>query len=250
MQMQVYNVGLPASMNPLRSFHSHRHEVYCVSYNQTNNKHLFLSASWDDTVKLWSTEQRYGNEVGRANGPSSGIGGADSALATFSGHRYCVYGVVWHPHYSDVFASCSGDCTVKLWDIRSNEASLTMHPHQYEVLSLDINKYNGNVIATGSVDKTVKLWDMRNLKTEICTLQGHTYAVRRVLFSPFHPSHLYSCSYDMTMCLWDYEFGSVNNRIGMQASPLLKRWDHHSEFCVGLDASSTSEGMVASTGRT
>lgn len=237
--VKVYNTALPPSMNPLRSFHSHRHEVYCVSYNQSLNKHLFLSASWDDTVKLWNTEQSYGN----------GMAGGDDAMATFAGHRYCVYGVSWHPHYSDVFASCSGDCSVKIWDIRSSASSMTLYPHQYEVLSMDINKYNGNIIATGSVDKTVKIWDMRMPKQEMCTLQGHTYAVRRVVFSPFHPTQLYSCSYDMTMCMWDYDAAKDAAAMGPRMqSPLLRRWDHHSEFCVGIDASSVNEGMIASTG--
>lgn len=232
--VKVYDVSLPREMNPLRSFQSHRHEVYSVAYNQSQHKHLFLSASWDDTVKLWSTDQQY-----------RGAGAGDEPLATFAGHKYCVYGVSWHPHYSDVFASCSGDCTVRLWDIRSATSSMTLQPHSYEVLAVDINKYNGNIIATASVDKSIKIWDMRNPRQELCVLQGHMYAVRRVLFSPFHPTQLYSCSYDMTMCMWDYESAAGTNA---NAGPLLQRWDHHNEFCVGIDASTTNEGIIASTG--
>lgn len=65
------------------------------------------------------------------------------------------------------------------------------------------------------------------------------YAVRKVLFSPHAESIVASCSYDMTVRLWD---------IAAPEDALLRAWDHHTEFAVGLDFSSLSEGMLASTG--
>jgi peroxin-7 len=49
---------------------------------------------------------------------------------------------------------------------------------------------------------------------------------------------VYTCSYDMTVGMWDWK----------APSPLLNRWGHHSEFAVGLDASCLVEGLVASCG--
>ena len=65
------------------------------------------------------------------------------------------------------------------------------------------------------------------------------YAVRRVVFSPHSESIIASCSYDMTVRLWDYR---------APEDALLQAWDHHTEFAVGLDFSTLSEGMLASTG--
>jgi len=42
----------PNHAQPLRSLEEHRHEVYAVSWNLVR-RDCFLSASWDDTVKLW-----------------------------------------------------------------------------------------------------------------------------------------------------------------------------------------------------
>lgn len=65
------------------------------------------------------------------------------------------------------------------------------------------------------------------------------YAVRRVLFSPHAESVLGSCSYDMSIKMWDYR---------APEDALLRSWDHHSEFAVGLDFSLLQEGMMASCG--
>ena len=50
-----------------------------------------------------------------------------------------------------------------------------------------------------------------------------------------------SCSYDMSVCFWDFAAPDP-------ASRLLSRHGHHTEFAVGLDFSVLSEGLVASAG--
>ena len=47
-----------------------------------------------------------------------------------------------------------------------------------------------------------------------------------------------SCSYDMTVCVWDF----------MVEDALVSRYDHHTEFAVGVDMSVLVEGLMASTG--
>lgn len=67
----------------------------------------------------------------------------------------------------------------------------------------------------------------------------HSYAVRRVQFSPHAESQIASCSYDMTVKLWDWQ---------APEDALLRSWDHHTEFAVGLDWSLLQEGLLASSG--
>ena len=47
----------------------------CVSWN-LQRRDLFLSSSWDDSVKLYSIQH-------------------PTAMQTFVGHSYCVYHVAW-----------------------------------------------------------------------------------------------------------------------------------------------------------
>jgi len=65
------------------------------------------------------------------------------------------------------------------------------------------------------------------------------YAVRRVVFSPHAENVVASCSYDLTVRLWD---------VAAPEDAALRVWDHHSEFAVGLDFSTLAEGLLASTG--
>ena len=218
--VKVWDLQAPPQMNPLRSFKEHSHEVYCVDWNLAR-RDCFLSASWDDTIKLWDLQH-----------PGS--------VRTFAEHTYCVYQTAWSPVQGDIFASASGDCTVKLWDLRLPNSTCTFRAHDFEVLALDWNKYNDFVVATGSVDKSIRIWDIRNPNMPMATLFGHTYAVRRVVFSPHRQDILASCSYDMSACLWNYQ--------APEGNALLQRYNHHTEFTVGLDLSVLQEGVMATTG--
>jgi len=143
---------------------------------------------------------------------------------------------------ADVFATASGDCSVKVWDARTRFSSATLAAHGFEVLAVDWNKYNDALIATGSVDKTARVWDLRQPAAPLLTLAGHGFAVRRVRWSPFAAEVLYTSSYDMTVAAWNTGAAAGGG------PPLMRRWEHHTEFAVGLDASSLVDGLLASAG--
>ena len=46
-------------------------------------------------------------------------------------------------------------------------------------------------------------------------------------------------SYDMTVAMWN---------TAAAGEPLARRWDHHTEFSVGLDASTLVDGLLTSAG--
>ena len=216
--VKIYDLSLPPTANPIRSLQEHTREVQSVDYNPVR-RDSFISSSWDDSVKLWTLDR-----------PTS--------VRTFHEHAYCVYSAVWNPRHADVFASASGDCTLRVWDVREPGSTMVIAAHDLEILSCDWNKYDDCCIATASVDKTVRVWDVRTYRTPLAVLSGHGYAVRKLKFSPHARSFLVSCSYDMTVCAWDY----------MVEDALIGRYDHHTEFAVGVDMSVLVEGLMASTG--
>ena len=110
--IKVWDLSAPPGANPLRSLEEHTHEVYCVAWQLGGRRDCLLSASWDDSAKLWSL----------AAGPR--------AIRTFAEHSYCVYAAAWNPTAPDVFATASGDCTVKVWDARAPFSTMTIPAHQ------------------------------------------------------------------------------------------------------------------------
>lgn len=55
--VKVWDVAAGPRANPLRSLHEHAHEVYATSWNLAGARDTFLTASWDDTIKLWSIDR-------------------------------------------------------------------------------------------------------------------------------------------------------------------------------------------------
>lgn len=169
---------------PLRVFHEHTKEVFSVNWNLVE-KHLFCSASWDGSIKIWNPDRAHSiatlvspvaitdraeqaqtlMKTGpaapkshvHAPGSASGPGSAGATIpGSIHSARFC-------PHNPNLIASVHADSHVRLWDTRAYP-SLT---HDFlghgglEALTVDWNKYASTVLATGGVDKAVKIWDIR-----------------------------------------------------------------------------------------
>ncbi|KFO32227.1 Peroxisomal targeting signal 2 receptor, partial [Fukomys damarensis] len=204
--LQLWDTAKAAG--PLQVYKEHTQEVYSVDWSQTRGEQLVVSGSWDQTVKVWD--------------PTVG-----KSLCTFRGHESVIYSTIWSPHIPGCFASASGDQTLRIWDMKATEVRIVIPAHQAEVLSCDWCKYNENLLVTGAVDCSLRGWDLRNVRQPVFELLGHTYAIRRVKFSPFHASVLASCSYDFTVRFWNFS----------KPDPLLETLEHHTEFTCGLDFS-------------
>uniref|UniRef100_A0A8C5CHH4 Peroxin-7 n=1 Tax=Gadus morhua TaxID=8049 RepID=A0A8C5CHH4_GADMO len=204
---------------PLRVAREHTQEVYSVHWSQTRGENLLVSGSWDQTAKVWDPT-------------------LSKSLTTLKGHEGVIYSTVWSPHIPGCFASASGDGTLRVWDIKSAACRLAIPAHKSEILSCDWCKYDEHMVVTGAVDCSVCVWDLRNPRQPVCQpLVGHSYAIRRVKFSPFSRTVLASCSYDFSVRFWDYS----------SSQPLLETVEHHSEFVCGVDFISKINSMDIKT---
>ncbi|EOB02637.1 Peroxisomal targeting signal 2 receptor, partial [Anas platyrhynchos] len=211
--LQVWDTAKPKG--PLQVYKEHTQEAYSVDWSQTRGEQLVVSGSWDQTAKLWD--------------PAVG-----KSLRTFKGHEGVIYSTIWSPHIPGCFASASGDHTLRVWDVKAPGVKLVIPAHEAEILSCDWCKYDEKLLVTGAVDCSLKGWDLRNVRQPVFVLLGHTYAIRRVKFSPFHATLLASCSYDFTVRFWDFS----------KPNPLLETVEHHTEFTCGLDLSLHNSGQV------
>ena len=131
--------------------------------------------------------------------------------------------------------SCAACCA-----LQSTFAVLNFHIAR-ATIELHDTLYSEHHLPPGAAHLVARMqvWDVRNPSAPTAVLLGHSYPVRKLAFSPHVEPLLLSCSYDMTVRLWDVAAGE---------DPLINVWQHHSEFAVGVDWDVLSEGMVASCG--
>ncbi len=196
-------------------FQGHSNCTYALALSP--NRQILASAHEDQTLKLWLVRSQQTN-------PSTYECKYFKAL---HGHSNRIFAVAFSPDGS-ILASCSGDRTIKLWDVETWRCFHTFKEHTSWVWSLAFSP-DGKTLASGSYDRTVKLW---NIKTGKCinTLTGHPSSLLSVAFSP-DGTLLASSGYEQVIKLWDVLTGEC-----------LKTWEAHQSrvWCVAFSPDGTT----------
>jgi WD40 repeat protein/predicted Ser/Thr protein kinase len=152
-------------------------------------------ADWDTTVRV--REVSTGKE-----------------LATLEGHENvakagflppAVWGLAFSPDRK-LLASAGADATVRVWDIGTRKALLTLQGNSGAVQDVAFSP-DGKRLASAGRDSTVRVWDVATGKP-LDTLYGHTGPVWSVAFSP-DGKRLASGGEDETVRVWDAVAGPI-----------------------------------------
>lgn len=171
---------LPSSLNSLVKTGSARRELWLAHSNAVfdicwvQDDRQMLTASGDQTVRLWDIEARAG-------------------LGVMKGHTGSVKSLCVHPSKPEIFASGSRDGSIALWDVRSSSSHNAANERCFQPVSMikdahilkQIKKVRGSkaitksvtavlylkderMLATaGAADGVVKFWDSRQLKSPV-----------------------------------------------------------------------------------
>lgn len=161
-------VGKAPDTVPL--FRGHKAAVLDTAFNPFNENQV-VSCSEDGKILLWDVPEDYSfHNYVDDDGNAKDILEPTKVLA---GHTKKVGHVEFHPCAENVLASCSLDYSVKIWNLETGEAVITL-PHSDLVTSFSFN-YNGSLLATTSRDKKLRIWDIRSGKV-ISEGPGHNGA--------------------------------------------------------------------------
>ena len=157
---------------------------------------------------------------------------------TLKGHKRGVAAVKFSPDGKWI-ASCSADCTLKVWSAATGALQHTLEGHLAGISTLAWSP-DSRVLASGSDDKLIRLWDVGAGKALPTPLAGHHHYVYSLAFSP-KGNVLVSGSYDEAVFLWDVRTARV-----MRSLPA------HSDPVSGVDfvrdgtlaASCSSDGLI------
>jgi hypothetical protein len=116
-----------------------------------------------------------------------------------SGHSRSVIHLDFSPDGKRL-ASASGDGTLKIWDVATNNCLAMLSGHRDLVHHVAFSP-DGKKIASASDDRTLKIWDA---ETHSClaTLTGHRGDILHLAFSP-DGTRIASASLDRTLKIWD-----------------------------------------------
>ncbi|XP_061423436.1 DNA excision repair protein ERCC-8 isoform X2 [Lethenteron reissneri] len=134
--------------------HVHQYSVETVQW-YTHDTGMFLSSSFDKTLKAWDTNALEPAEI-----------------YTFSEKVYCHHMSPIATQHSLIAVGTSGS-KVQLCDLRTGSSTHILNGHRNAVLAARWSTRHEFVLATGSRDNSAKLWDVRKATGCLLTLDQH-----------------------------------------------------------------------------
>ncbi|TVU50731.1 hypothetical protein EJB05_02118 [Eragrostis curvula] len=169
---------------PLKVFSGHKDEGYAIDWSPLVPGRL-VSGDCNSGIHLWE--------------PTSSNWTVDAN--PFVGHSKSVEDLQWSPTEAHIFASCSVDKTIAIWDIRTKkEPCITIKAHNSDVNVISWNGLASSMIASGCDDGSFSIRDLRLYEAKMDTLvahfEYHKKAITSIEWSPHEPSTLAVTSED------------------------------------------------------
>nr|AAN40972.1 WD40 [Syntrichia ruralis] len=184
--------GQPSTVRqaPLHIFTGHKDEGYALDWSPITAGRL-LSGDCKSAIHLWEPTP---------------AGKWVVEKAPYTGHTASVEDLQWSPTEADVFASCSVDQTLRIWDTRTRSGSaIAIKAHNADINVISWNRLVSCMLASGCDDGTFRIWDLRNFKEDsfVAHFKYHTLPITSIEWSPHEQSTLSVTSADHQLTIWD-----------------------------------------------
>ncbi|KAF9527739.1 glutamate-rich WD repeat-containing protein [Crepidotus variabilis] len=141
--------------------------------------------------------------------------GFNALAQPFTTHTSSVEDLQWSPSEPTVFASCSADRSIQIWDVRTKgrrSVAGIMEAHQSDVNVISWNRLTSYLLISGGDEGGIKAWDLRNVKkmgsmdtepTPVASFTWHKAPVTSIEWHPTEDSIFAASGADDQVTLWD-----------------------------------------------
>lgn len=188
---------------PLFHFDGHQSEGYAVDWS-ANKPGQLATGDCSGNIHVWSIDNENKGWI------------VDQR--PFSGHKDSVEDIQWSPNEPTVFASCSVDKSIRIFDIRAAPSKANMvsvlDAHTSDVNVINWNK-NEPFIASGGDDAVIKIWDLRLLAENkpVAILKYHTKPITSIEWNTIDSTVFAAASEDNQLTIWDLAVENDDNQI-------------------------------------
>jgi len=173
-----------------------------------------------------------------------------------SGHKGAVLDLEFDPFSDNLLATCSEDCTAKIWHIPDGgfkghitESVQTLKGHKRKVGCVKYNPITQNVLATAAQDYDVIVWDIETGEAKF-KVEGHTAIIQSLDWN-YNGSLLVSNTKDKMVRIVDPRnksiVSSAESHIGVKGGRAIWMGKHDMVLTVGFGKNAMREFKVFDT---
>ncbi|WFD29393.1 Ribosome assembly protein rrb1 [Malassezia sp. CBS 17886] len=138
--------------------------------------------------------------------------GFSTHASPFESHTSSVEDLQWSPAEPTVFASCSADRSIRVWDVRvkSHRAAIAVgEAHSQDVNVISWNRGTQYLLLSGGDEGALKVWDMRAFKpqgapaTPVANFEWHQGPISSVEWNADEDSIFAAAGGDDQVTIWD-----------------------------------------------